>query len=81
MTDSHDLDAQLDQPERDLAARLSAERPVLTAQFRGALGRYLSAHDLGLAPRPKRLRSFVAVYVGAGAAVAGLGTLQALGVL
>ncbi len=81
MTEPSDIDATLDSPDRDLAGRLAAERPVPGAEFRGSLGRHLVAADPGFGPRPGRLRTLVALYATAGTALTALGALQALGVL
>lgn len=81
MTEPHDLDADLEPDERELGPRLTAERPLPAAEFRGALGRHLAARDPGFGPRPAHLRATVALYLGAGGAVGVLGALQALGVL
>lgn len=81
MTEPHELDTSLDPEDRDLGERLAGERPLPAGDFRGALGRHLAARDPGYGPRPARLRATVAMYLGAGAAVAALGALQALGVL
>ncbi len=81
MTDPGDSESPLDAPERDLAQRLASERPVPGAEFRGALGRHLAAHDPGYGPRPARLRATVGLYLVSGGVVAALGALQAMGVL
>jgi hypothetical protein len=67
--------------ERELGARLSRERPLPASEFRGALGRHLAAHDPGFGPRPKHLRRTAALYLAGGGTLAGIGALQALGVL
>ncbi len=69
-----------DPVEQEIAARLEEQRPVPRAVFRGALGRYLAAHDPGYGPRPERLRLMVAGYAGAGASLVALGALVAIGV-
>ena len=81
MTDRPDLDPELEAPERTLAERLEAGRPVPRAGFRGALGRYLGERDPGYGPRPARLRLIVLAYLAAGAVLLGLGALQATGAL
>jgi hypothetical protein len=53
--DNSDLDAELGPPERELGARLERDRPVPSAGFRGALGRYLVERDPGYGPRPSWL--------------------------
>jgi hypothetical protein len=65
----------------ELAERLLSERASPAAEFRGALGRHLGARDPGYGPRPPHLRARVALWMAAGAALAGVGALQALGVL
>jgi hypothetical protein len=69
-----------DVQEQDLAARLEEQRPAPRAAFRGALGRYLAAHDPGYGPRPEGLRLMVTRYAGAGAFLIALGLLVAIGV-
>jgi hypothetical protein len=81
MSELMDSDPHLEPPERDLAARLQAERPVPGPELRGVLKRHLAAQDPGYGHRPERLRSTVALYLAVGGATAGLGALQALGVL
>jgi hypothetical protein len=66
-------------PEPELAERLGRERPVPGAAFRGALGRYLVAHDPGYGTRPPRLPLIVAAYVAAGLLVMAVGLLLATG--
>jgi hypothetical protein len=80
MTD-HEVQPELDPPERELAERLVEERPVPGAEFRGVLGRHLAFHDPGYGPRPARLRPTVAMYVGAGCLIGAGGALIAAGVL
>lgn len=65
--------------EDELGRRLSDERPVPAAGFRGALGRRLTAEDPGYGPRPPQLRARVAACLGAGGVLAALGALIALG--
>jgi hypothetical protein len=79
--DPPEADASLNAPERELAARLGAQRALPRAEFRGALGRHVAAHDPGYGPRPERLRTTVALYTVAGGAVACLGALVSVGVL
>jgi hypothetical protein len=67
--------------DRALGARLESERPLPGGEFRGALRRHLAARDPGLGPRPEHLRRTVALYLAGGGVLAGLGALQALGVL
>lgn len=73
------LDDGLTPSERELADRLTAERPLPTAGFRGTLARYLAARDPGYAPRPARLRAMVACYLLLGAVLIALGALLAVG--
>jgi hypothetical protein len=65
-------------PERDLAERLSAARPLPSAGFRGALWQHLALLDPGYGPRPARLRLIVAGYVALGLLLIALGALVAL---
>lgn len=81
MTQPSDIDAPLDPPDREVAGRLTEERPVPGADFRGALGRSLLSADPGFGPRPERLRMVVALYLTAGMALTALGALQAAGAL
>lgn len=81
MSDVADSEPELGAPEADLARRLAGERPVPAADFRGDLGRRLAAGDPGYGPRPAHLRQTVALYLGAGGALAVLGALQAVGIL
>ncbi len=67
--------------ERLLAERLTRERPVPPAGFRGGLGRRLAAIDPGFGPRPGRLWAMVAGYLVVGLLLVLLGLLQATGVL
>ena len=69
----------------EIATRLSAERPVPRAGFRGELRRHLINGDAGGSPRPQRLRLLIGAYAGSGAllfaivaaGVAGFGPLAA----
>jgi hypothetical protein len=81
VTDPLDPDEHLDPAERELGGHLARERALPSSEFRGALGRRLAAEDPGFGPRPEHLRRTVALYLAGGAALAGLGLLQALGVL
>ena len=76
-----DADLDLPPPERQLGQRLTAERPVPAAGFRGTLGRRLAALDPGHGPRPARLRLLPAAYLIGGATLIGLGAAQATGLL
>jgi hypothetical protein len=81
MSDPLDRDEHLEAPERDLGAHLASGRALPGTEFRGALGRRLAAEDPGFGPRPEHLGRTVALYLTGGSALAGLGLLQALGVL
>ena len=81
MRDESDSTDQLVPAEEQLADRLQDERPVPAAGFRGALGRYLAARDLGYGPRPERLRVMVLSYLVVGALLLGLAALIAVGAL
>ena len=81
MSERPETHEHLEPAERDMAARLDAERALPEVRFRGMLARHLAAQDPGHDPRPLHLRSMVALYVIAGGALGGLGLLQALGVL
>jgi hypothetical protein len=81
VTDELDIPAEPGPGERVLADRLSRERAVPGAGFRGALARRLAASDPGYGPRPERLRLIVASYVGAGSLLVALGALSATGAL
>jgi hypothetical protein len=74
-------DGELGPSEHELADRLSQERPVPAAGFRGALARYLSDHDPGHGPRPRRLHSLVVTYLCGGSALLACGALVAVGAL
>jgi hypothetical protein len=74
MTDDPGLDIEL-------GHRLSDERPVPAAGFRGALGRRLAADDPGYGPRPAQLRTRVAACLAGGGVIAAIGALIALGAL
>jgi hypothetical protein len=74
-------ESELDADERELAERLAAGRPVPAAEFRGALGRHLTARDPGYGPRPAGLRRMIALYLGAGGLLLVVGALQAGGVI
>jgi hypothetical protein len=75
-----DDDRQMAEDEA-LAEQLRARRPVPGGGFRGALGRHLSDVDPGYAPRPVRLRLYVAGYVAVALIVLLMGLLQATGSL
>ncbi len=74
-------DRDLEPADHELSTRLTGERPLPTAEFRGVLARHLAARDPGHGSRPERLRRTVALWLAAGAALGGLGLLQALGIL
>jgi len=61
-----------------LAARLTGERPVPTAGFRGALRRRLV--DAAGRPRPQRLWALIAGFAGSGTMLLFVGALSAAGV-
>jgi hypothetical protein len=67
--------------ERELGDRLSTQRPVPAAGFRGALGRYLVARDPGYGPRPPRLRLMAICCVAAGLLFIGVAAVLAVGAL
>jgi hypothetical protein len=71
----------LDAGDAGVSDRLTLERPVPSAGFRGELARYLSARDPGYGPRPPQLWLTVSAYLVAGALLLLLGLLQALGSL
>ena len=81
MTERHDDEPDLAAEEQELGTQLSEQRPVPSASFRGALGRYLLKRDPGYGPRPERLRLVVLAYTGAGVFVIGVGALVATGAL
>lgn len=81
MTDSGQSNHDDQVSERDaLAELLGAGRPVPSADFRGALGRYLDERDPGYGPRPTRLRSISFACLVASVALLALAALQATGV-
>jgi hypothetical protein len=81
MTEAVDPHRHLEPAERELGARLDDERAVPRSEFRRALGRRIAAEAPGYRPRPERLRATVALYLGLGGAFAGIGLLQALGMM
>lgn len=81
MHDEPEKDIELTIGERELGDRLSDERPVPAAGFRGALGRYLVSRDPGYGPRPERLRLTVAGYLAAGLLLIAVAALIAVGAL
>ena len=81
MTDDGDTETAFTPDDHKLAERLSGQRPVPAAGFRGALGRHLAAIDPGYGPRPAHLRVMVSAYISAGTLLIALGALQATGVL
>ena len=72
-------DPEFTATERELGDRLSRQRPVPAAGFRGALGRYLAARDPGYGPRPRRLRLIVITCLAAGLLLIGVAALLAVG--
>ncbi len=81
MSDPLESDHHLEPGERELGARLARERALPASEFRGALSRRLAAQGPGFGSRPEHLRRTVALYLAGGGTLAGLGLLQALGVL
>jgi hypothetical protein len=81
MPDEPETETELTPSERDLADRLTSQRPVPAAGFRGALARYIAARDPGYGPRPERLRLIVVSYLGAGLVLIGVAALIAVGAL
>jgi hypothetical protein len=81
MSEPSDIAGELDPRERELAQRLTSQRPVPAAEFRGTLGRHLATHDPGYGPRREHLRALVAMALGAGGALMAVGALDALGIV
>ncbi len=81
MSDEGPLPDGLEPDEHWVGERLTRDRPVPPAAFRGALGRYLAARDPGFGPRPQRLWAMIAAYLSTAALLILLGLLQATGVL
>ena len=82
MTDNPDrISGELTAEEQVVAEQLEAARPVPAAGFRGGLRRRLAALDPHHGPRPVRLRLIVSGYLGAGALLLAIGSLQAMGAL
>jgi hypothetical protein len=79
MSEQDDTQAELEPQDEELGERLSEQRPVPSAGFRGALARHISARDPGYGPRPERLRLTVSAYLASGIVLIGLGLLQATG--
>jgi hypothetical protein len=75
MTDHPHEPNELDPAEQQVAEGLTIARPVPRAAFRGRLGRHLAERDPGYGPRPERLRTIVACYVGAGGVLIALAGL------
>jgi hypothetical protein len=67
--------------ERQLGDKLLADRPVPTAGFRGALGRYVEELDPGYGWRPSHMRLKVAAYLAVAVLLLLLALLQARGAL
>jgi len=80
VTDS-DLDPELSDEDRLVAAELARERGVPPAAFRGSLRRQMIASDPGYGPRPERLRPIAGALIALGCVTIGLGALQAIGAL
>ena len=72
-------------PEHDTESQfgeeLANQRPVPSASFRGALGRYLARDDPGYGPRPEHLWLLVAGCTVAGLLLMLAGLLIAVGTL
>jgi hypothetical protein len=81
MTEDSEIDRVRTDEERALGEHLHADRPVPSANFRGALGRYLVARDPGYGSRPSRLRLISGGCVVASAVLLALGALQATGTI
>jgi hypothetical protein len=81
MSDEGRQSDELEPDERWVDERLTRDRPVPQAAFRGALGRYIAARDPGFGARPQRLWAMVAAYLATAALLILLGLLQATGVL
>jgi hypothetical protein len=79
VTDQPEHPSEVPAEDRAIGDRLTAERPVPGAGFRGALGRLLAAEDPGYGPRPARLWLISAASVVAGAALVAVAALQATG--
>lgn len=71
-------DDEFTHAQRELADRLTAERPIPSAGFRGELARYLAARDPRYGPRPQHLRLVVTAYLLIGLLLLALGTLVAV---
>jgi hypothetical protein len=74
-------DDEHDDVEREVAERLTQQRPVPAAGFRGALGRRLADRDPGFGPRPEHLVPLVSAGLGGGLALIALAALLATGSL
>jgi hypothetical protein len=77
--DHDDPPGELDPDQRWVDERLTRDRPVPPAVFRGALGRHVAARDPGFGPRPPRLWAMFAGYLAVAALLILLGLLQAMG--
>jgi hypothetical protein len=77
----HDIGTELGPAERELADRLSRQRPVPAGAFRGALDRHLAERNPGYGPRPERLRLLISAYLGGGSLLLVLGALSCVGAL
>lgn len=75
MTDDPHETNEHEAAEAHVADGLRIARPVPGAAFRGRLGRHLAERDPGYGPRPERLRTIVACYVGAGGVLIALAGL------
>lgn len=74
-------DDQLTPDERELEHPLLDTRPLPSAGFRGALGRYLAQRDPGYGPRPERLRLVVTGWLLLGLILISLGAIFGVGAL
>lgn len=81
MSDEPETEDRLGHAEIALGDTLSQRRPVPGADFRGALGRHLTALDPRWGPRPARLPLLVVAYLLPGLVLIGLGALIGTGAL
>jgi hypothetical protein len=79
MTDPHEDPIEHEPQDDELGHRLSDQRPVPAAGFRGALARRLVSQDPGYGPRPEHLWPTVSGYASAGVVLLAIGALQATG--
>jgi hypothetical protein len=81
MPPGSNFDSELDPAERELGERLERGRPVPSAGFRGALGRWLAERDPGYGPRPRSLVPIVTASFTGGLVLILLSALTATGAL